>query len=98
MNNSGAVKKAARRRVTFTYYAPRAKEVCLSGDFNRWGMKTHTMKKDPAGLWQKIVYLYPGRYEYLFVDDGKWCCDPRNLNRCPNCYGSANNVIEVGPR
>lgn len=95
MNNPDTKKTAARRRVTFTYYAPRAGEVCLSGDFNRWGMKVHAMKKDPEGIWRKILYLYPGRYEYLFVEDGKWCCDPLNLNRCPNCYGSDNNIIEI---
>lgn len=87
-----------RRRVIFTYYAPRASEVFLLGDFNRWDVKAHPMKKDPDGVWQKITYLRPGRHEYLFVVDGKWCRDPRNLNRCPNGYGSENNIIEVEQR
>lgn len=88
----------ARRRVTFTYYAPQAEKVFVLGDFNHWNMKAHPMKKDPEGVWRKIAYLPPGRYEYLFVEDGRWRCDPRNLNRCPNCYGSENNIIDVERR
>ena len=87
-----------RQRVTFTYFAPRAREVFVLGDFNGWDITAHPMMKDADGLWRKITYLSPGRYEYLFVEDGKWCCDPRNLDRCPNCYGSENNIIEVKRR
>jgi 1,4-alpha-glucan branching enzyme len=88
----------SRRRVTFAYYAPRAGEVFVLGDFNNWDMQAHPMRKDSDGLWKKITYLQPGRYEYLFMVDGRWCCDPRNLNRCRNCFGSENNVVDVKPR
>ena len=98
MNKSIATTKTARRRVTFEYYAPRAGEVLLLGDFNNWDMGAHAMKRDEDGLWRRTTYLRPGRYEYLFVVDGRWCCDPRNLNRCRNCFGSENNVIEVQHR
>lgn len=98
MNRSNVAPKAPRRRVFFTLYAPRAKEVLLLGDFNNWDTKARPMKKDADGLWQKITYLFPGRYEYRFLVDDKWCCDPRNLKRCANCFGSENNIIEVEAR
>ena len=98
MNRSNVSPKTPRRRVFFTFYAPRAKEVLLLGDFNNWDTKARPMKKDADGLWQKITYLYPGRYEYRFLVDDKWCCDPRNLKRCANCFGSENNTIEVEAR
>jgi hypothetical protein len=27
--------------------------------------------------------------------DGEWYNDPGNTLKCPNCFGSENNVIEV---
>lgn len=83
------------RRVTFNFYAPRAREVQLMGDFNKWGVKPQVMKKNNYGIWSKTTYLFPGSYEYLFLADGNWNCDPRNPNRCPNCFGTENNVIQV---
>lgn len=90
--------KKSRRRVTFAYFAPRANEVFVAGSFNNWDVDSHPMQKNAEGFWQKTTYLQPGRYEYLFVEDGRWRCDPRNLDRCRNCYGSENNVIDVESR
>ena len=98
MNTLNTTNRKGRRRVSFSYYAPRADEVLLLGTFNNWDTGTPPMKKDADGLWQKTSFLYPGRYEYRFLVDGKWCCDPRNLSRCPNCFGSENTVIEVEGR
>jgi hypothetical protein len=55
------------------------------------------MRRDVDGVWRKIVMIFPGRYEYRFWVDGEWHNDPNNLQRCPNCFGSENNVIEVLP-
>ena len=98
MNKPNSGIKKGRRRVSFSYYAPRAGHVRLLGTFNEWDSSIPPMKKDGDGLWQKTVYLYPGRYEYRFLVDDKWCCDPRNLKRCANCFGSENNIIEVEAR
>jgi hypothetical protein len=53
------------------------------------------MRKDKNGVWRKTVMIFPGRYEYRFWVDGEWYNDPHNRKRCPNCFGSENNVIEV---
>lgn len=84
--------------MTFKFYAPRAKEVQLLGDFNKWDSKSHDMKKNNYGIWQRTSYLIPGHYEYKFLADGNWYCDPRNSKRCTNCFGSENSIIEIDAR
>ena len=87
--------KIKRRRVTLTLKAPKARKVILMGDFNKWNAKTHPMKGDEDGVWEKIVMLPPGRYEYKFLVDGQWWTDPKNEQTCYNCFGTQNSVIVI---
>jgi 1,4-alpha-glucan branching enzyme len=84
-----------RRSIEFVLEKPKAQQVVLMGDFNQWNPKTHPMHRDKNGAWRKTVRIFPGRHEYRFWVDGKWYNDPRNPLRCPNSFGSENNVIEV---
>ncbi|MDP2646103.1 MAG: glycogen-binding domain-containing protein [Desulfobacterales bacterium] len=84
-----------RVKVIFYLESPNASEVKLAGDFNKWSIKKHPMKKNAAGQWQKTVMLYPGRYEYKFLVNGKWELDPDNDWKCINCFGTGNNIISV---
>ena len=84
-----------RRRVTMTYEAPYAESVSLMGDFNQWNEKKHPMKERNHGMWEKIIMVPPGRYEYRFLVDGQWRNDPANDQICANCFGGANNILEV---
>ena len=93
-NSSPQIK---RRRVIFALEAPDAAQVALLGEFNAWNPKAHPMKRDYSGVWKKIVMLPPGRYEYRFLVDGQWRCDPRNSDICSNCFGTQNNVLVVAP-
>jgi 1,4-alpha-glucan branching enzyme len=86
-----------RRRITFTARAPGAGSVFVAGDFNGWDEEKHGMARRPDGLWQKVLMLEPGRYEYKFKVDGQWTCDSGNPIRCENVYGSRNSVIVVSP-
>jgi 1,4-alpha-glucan branching enzyme len=90
--------KPKRKRIEFSFDAPDASKVFLAGDFNEWNIKKHPMKKNQNGLWQKIVMLYPGKYEYKFLVDGKWEQDPNNDWKCRNCFGTQNNIISVLPK
>jgi 1,4-alpha-glucan branching enzyme len=87
--------KPKRRRVNFSLVAPSAESVYLAGDFNAWDPWKHPMKKSENSVWQKTVMLFPGRYEYRFLVDGRWTNDLQNPETCPNCYGTLNNVIQV---
>lgn len=84
-----------RRRVTFSLDAPEADSVYLAGDFNAWDHRKHPLKRNENGVWQKALMLFPGRYEYRFLLNGRWTNDTQNPETCLNCYGTFNNVIMV---
>jgi 1,4-alpha-glucan branching enzyme len=86
-----------RKSIEFAIEKPNAHQVILLGDFNQWDPKTNPMRRDENGVWRETVMISPGRYEYRFFVDGNWCNDPQNTLRCPNCFGSENDVIEVLP-
>jgi len=88
--------------VRFTCYAPAASSVSVAGMFNNWQPDVDRMALDDSGGWIAVLELPPGRYEYRFVVDGKWCClpicDSANTG-CPVCvpnpFGSMNRVVDV---
>ena len=79
-----------------------AKAVFLAGSFNNWSPTASPMTKDKNGHWTASLPLAPGRYEYKFVVDGEWCCEPgcaaKNV-RCQHCivneFGTMNRVVDV---
>ena len=94
------VVKAKRKTIPsteFSLYAPNVNEVYLAGDFNDWQpeAKGFHLRKYKGDIWRKKLKLKPGRYEYRFVVDGQWWCDPENDNRVTNPYCTENCVIEV---
>lgn len=90
-------KKTATPSTEFSLYAPAASEVYLAGDFNGWqpDAEQYRMRKSKDDVWKKSLQLKPGRYEYQFVVDGQWWCDPANSNRVTNPYCTENCVLEV---
>ena len=95
--------REAKRVVTtrFTFQGPHAREVCLAGDFNEWDPSTVPMVRQDDGSWGVALDLVPGRYEYKFVVDGEWVCEPGRSadeeHSCcvPNCFGTLNSVMLV---
>lgn len=86
----------------FTCDAPDAQTVVLVGEFNQWSVVADPMKRGRNGKWTATVNLAPGRYEYKFLIDGCWCCEPGEPDafcggpdRAPNPLGTMNRVIEV---
>jgi 1,4-alpha-glucan branching enzyme len=92
-----AKKKPKRnlREVKFSFESADAREVYLLGDFNHWDPNAHPMENDGNGKWNRTVMIPPGKYEYKFLADGRWLEDPCNDQRCPNCFGSANSVLDL---
>jgi 1,4-alpha-glucan branching enzyme len=95
----GAAKRKRKplSSTVFSLHAPDVTEVYLSGDFNGWqpDAKEYRLRKFKGDVWKKSLKLKPGRYEYQFVVDGQWWCDPANDNRVTNPYCTENSVIEV---
>jgi chromosome partitioning protein len=58
-------------------------------------MSTPMSTNGKPGVWVTKLPLFPGRYRYRFVVDGKWMTDPNNTYVETNQFGELNNVIEV---
>lgn len=93
--------------VRFQYEAPQAKHVNLCGnwDENNWcgtqgsGRFDHGLgamtDEDGDGIWEIVVALQPGRYQYKFaVDWGvRWEQDRNNPLSEDDGYGGSNSVL-----
>ena len=92
-----------RCSVEFLCDAPQAKEVFLAGTFNGWDPTIERLAPNKFGEWRTSLFLEPGRYEYKFVVDGKWICNPNckdeDTHLCPHCvrneFGAMNRVLIV---
>ncbi len=82
--------------VDFTVFAPTAKDVFLTADFNNWKIDDVNRMEQNNGNWTKRLKLGPGLYHYRFVIDGKWCEDPNNPWRQVNSYGEVDSLVEQG--
>jgi chromosome partitioning protein len=80
------------REVTFTFDAPEAEHVLLTGDFNDWTLDGSEMAPI-GGVWTKVIKLAPGRYRYRYVVDGQWQHDPANATIAPNPYGGHDSIL-----
>jgi 1,4-alpha-glucan branching enzyme len=87
--------RIGRRRVFFSLNAPDAKAVSVVGDFNGWRPDAHPMKRLETGEWKKYLFLSPGRHEYKFIVDGRWCEDPASEQKCANQFGTCNSILVV---
>ena len=79
--------------VSLKFVAPAAKQVFVVGTFNNWQAAATPLKPAPSGEWRGELKLAPGRYEYLFVVDGKWLPDPFARETAPNPFGGTNCVL-----
>jgi 1,4-alpha-glucan branching enzyme len=100
-----AKKSEPRERTASTEFscdAPHAGVVYLAGTFNDWDPTAAPLTRRADGTWAISLNLPPGRYEYKFVVDGEWCCEPgcetahQGCPKCvPNSFGTMNRVVEV---
>jgi 1,4-alpha-glucan branching enzyme len=88
----------------FLFHAPEAAAVYLAGTFNEWNPRSTPMVKNAEGVWNIDIPLQTGRYEYKFVVDDQWHCEPdqeqetASLPRCecaPNPFGTFNYILVV---
>jgi 1,4-alpha-glucan branching enzyme len=93
------MKKNNKRRhtksVEISCSAPAAQEVLLAGTFNEWNPGTTPMRKTTGGLWCVTLELEPGTYEYKFLVDGIWLCQPGTDESDPALLDSADCIRNV---
>ncbi len=79
----------------FTIYAPGARTVFLSGDFNGWAPNQLRLRDDDNnGTWSVVLHLAPGQYGYVFMVDGKRVLLP-NGQRVQDDKRGAHSVMDV---
>jgi hypothetical protein len=75
---------------------PNARSVSVAGDFNGWNPAQTKLERSDGGMWTVTLPLKPGRYEYMFVIDGKqWIADPFATEDTGDGFGSKNAVLDV---
>lgn len=91
----------------FQFSSPSAQivQLCGSWEENNWcngqaetgGFRIGEMHdEDGDGIWELVVKLEPGRYEYKFkIDNGNWKEDPNNPERTDDGYGGFNSIVSV---
>jgi hypothetical protein len=93
---------SANNQVVFGCNYDTATTVFMAGSFNDWSPAATPMTRDKGGHWTASLPLGPGRYEYKFVVDGEWCCEPGCTQKevhCQQCiineFGTMNRVLEI---
>jgi 1,4-alpha-glucan branching enzyme len=81
--------------VNFICFAPKARLVCLAGDFNDWDPETNPMSRRPDGAWLLQVPLHHGHHQYRFLVDGKPTLDPRANGIARDRNGEKASLIAV---
>lgn len=99
---SPSAKRASLEPMPTTYVRlvlvqPGAQSVSVAGDFNGWNPDRTSMQRSDGGVWTATIRLNPGRYQYMFVIDGKqWLTDPLATEDAGDGFGSQNAVLDVG--
>jgi hypothetical protein len=87
---------ATRVVARLSYQAPLAHEVAVAGDFNGWEPQATRMRRGPNGLWTVEVPLPAGgRYQYMFLVDGRWVTDPSAPATLDDGFGGKNGLLEL---
>ena len=88
-----AVTVPAEPGVRLEFSQPGAHSVAVAGSFNSW--QPEQANATANGTWIKELTIGPGRYEYMFVVDGKWMADPNAKEYMPNPFGGQNSVLVI---
>jgi len=83
------------KKVEFSFSAPEAKEVFLTGEFNHWDIRSMPMKRGKDGNWKAQTSLPAGRYEYKFVLDNHWVEYLSGVERAAYAFGTQNLILRV---
>ena len=84
-----------KKKESFIYFAPKAENVMLAGDFTDWEKNPISLKRQKDGSWKATIPLDPGVHEYRFLVDGQWRDDETCPKRKRNGLGAQNCVREV---
>ncbi|MEW6555958.1 MAG: glycogen-binding domain-containing protein [Elusimicrobiota bacterium] len=87
--------KITENGVVFQYKDDTAQKVFVAGTFNNWDGRQGIMTKNADGVWESILKVKPGRYNYKFKADGNWVIDPQNPVSADDGKGGRVSVLIV---
>jgi len=71
------------------------RRVQIKGQMNEWNASAgYLFEKD--GKWVIDFHLFPGRYQYKLIVDGREMSDPSNPDSVPNGLGGFNSLLTLG--
>ena len=84
-----------RFRFTFDPKNKKYKRVQIKGQMNEWNPAAgYLFEKE--GKWNIDFQLFPGRYQYKLIIDGKEKSDPNNRDSVSNNNGGYNSLLTLG--
>jgi cyclomaltodextrinase / maltogenic alpha-amylase / neopullulanase len=84
-----------RYRFTFDPKNKKYKRVQIKGQMNEWNAASgYLFEKE--GKWHIDFQLFPGRYQYKLILDGKEKSDPDNRDSVSNNNGGYNSLLTLG--
>jgi WD40 repeat protein len=86
---------AAETNAHFSFVAPEAKAVFVTGEFNHWSTTATPLQRGDDGRWSVNVSLPPGKHAYKFFVDGNWKLDEANPEQTADGFGGMNSVMLV---
>jgi len=92
------ITRAELQPVRLEFRDDQAQSVAIIDSFNQWQIEGTRMLRVQPGRWLRVLFLPPGRYEYVFVVDGLSVADPSATEIVPNVYGCRNSVLRIPPR
>ncbi|MBL8074138.1 MAG: isoamylase early set domain-containing protein [Nitrospira sp.] len=93
---AGTKQEAPQVFVRLVLLQPGARSVSVAGDFNGWNPAHTPLERSDGGVWTATIALKPGRYQYMFVIDGKqWVADPLATEAETDGFGAQNAVLDV---
>lgn len=88
--------RCTSRGVLFVQPGDSTQSIHIAGEFNHWSPTADRLRYNPeAGVYQTMIELPPGRFQYRLIIDGQWQRDPYNPSQELNAFGVANSVIVV---
>ena len=87
------VRKSEKQKTVFSLPDPDKKysSVRIAGEVNQWNPQMGVMEYTNES-WQKVFWLAPGQYQYLFHIDSQESLDPYNTDSIDNNIGGFNSL------
>lgn len=84
-----------RYRFTFDQGNKKYRRIQIKGQMNEWNPSAgYLFEKD--GKWHIDFHLFPGKYQYKLILDGKEISDPANPDSVSNNIGGYNSLLTLG--